>query len=221
MSGRSDEETRGLIEKLAADLEPVEPIPAVSRTLANIFGVIGVLGAIVFVFYDLKPELWHRFVTDVTWASVGIGLALAIVGGCLGAFASVIPGREGLTRLGGGLAVLGLLLAVGVAAGATSWSHARLEHPLAQMSCVLRGTVFAVVPAVVAVSLAARGWAGRPDLTVVLALLGAGSVGALLVHLTCPAVDPLHLLSTHTSTPILIVVVLTAALVPFMRRWAR
>ena len=215
------ERAEGLIAKLAADLEPVKPIAPIPRTLAGVFGVAGFVAAIVFATYGPKPDLWNGFVTNLTYAGVLIGLVAAIVGGCVGALASVVPGREGLMRLGAGLGVSGVLLGAGVAAWMTPWGDARLEEPLAQMACIVRGTVFAAPPTLAVLALAARGWSGRPGVTVALGLFGTGAVGALLVHLTCPATEPLHLLCMHTSTPIVIALLLTAALAPFMRRWAR
>jgi hypothetical protein len=215
------ERTEGLIAKLAADLEPVNPITPIPRTLAGVLGVAACVAAIVFATYGLKPDLWTALMTNLTYAGVLIGLAAATVGGCVGALASVVPGREGLMRLGAALAVSGVLLGVGIAAWMTPWGDARLEEPMAQMACIARGTVFAVPPTLAVLALAARGWSGRPGVTVALGLFGTGAVGALLVHLTCPATEPLHILCMHTSTPIVIALLLTAALAPSMRRWAR
>lgn len=217
----SPERTEALIAKLVSDLEPVRPIAPIPRSLAAVFGVTTLVGAVVFAVYGLKPDPWSGFVTDATYAGVSIGLVAAGVGGCMGALASVIPGREGLLRLGAGLALGGILLGVGVAAWMTPWGHASLEDPLAHMSCVGRGTLLAVLPALAVWLLATRGWSGRPDVTVALGLLGTGAAGALLVHLTCPAVEPLHVLCTHMSIPLLFTLLLTAALTPAMRRLAR
>jgi hypothetical protein len=210
-----------LIDQLASDLEPVTPIAPVPRMLALVFAAVAVAAIPAFALYGLRPGFVDGFLSDVTYASVLVGLVLAVGGASAAALGSAIPGREALVRNGAGLAVGGLLLAIAVAAGMTPWGTAHFEEPIAQLACVARGCAFAVLPAVAVLALAARGWTGRPDWTVALGLLGTGAAGALLVHLTCPAIDPLHVLYTHTSTPVLVTLVLTAALTPLMRRLAR
>ncbi len=218
----SRDPTRHLIERLSTNLAPVQPVAPLASTLAALMGVALLVGGAVLAVYHPKPALWTTFVGDPTYASVLVGLSLAVVGGCLGTLASVIPGREAVMRVGVAAAVVGLLLAVGGAAATTPWSEVALssEFPGHGM-CIVRGVGFAIVPGFAAFYAATRGWSGRPEITVVLALLGTGAVGALLVHLTCPAIDPFHVLCTHTSTPLLLTAVLTAALLPLVRRYAR
>jgi hypothetical protein len=211
-----------LIDRLAADLEPVRPIAPLGVTLAAVLASAALVGGVILSFYDLHAELWTTFMHDRTYAGVLVGLGLAVLGGCLAALASVVPGREAVLRAGAGLVFGGLLLAVGVAAATTRWAEASFPAASADhLMCIVRGVGFGLVPAAVVLFAAARGWSARPRLTVSMALLGTGASGALLVHLTCPAIDPLHVLCTHTSTPILMAVLFTALLVPAMRRWAR
>ena len=218
----STDPSRDLIDKLAADLEPVRPIAPLTVTLATILAAAAVVAFVVFSVYGLKPDLVADFMRNTPYAGVLMGLAAAVLGGGAATLASVVPGRQVVLLGGVGLAVAGMLLGIGVTAAATPWSEAGLSGPLmGHLACIVRGTVFAVVPAAVALFAAARGWSARPEVTVALALFGAGSIGALLVHMTCPAVDPLHLLCTHISTPILVTLLLTAVFVSPMRRWAR
>jgi hypothetical protein len=218
----SSDLTENLIDRLAANLEPVRPMTPLPVTLAAVLGTAFVVGCVVLATYHPKQELWTTFLSDRTYASVLVGLLLAGAGGCLGTLASVIPGREPLVRGGMLTAVGGLLLAIGAAAVATPWASLDLSGVAgSHLMCIARGACFAVIPAAAVLYAATRGWSGRPETTVFLALVGTGAVGALLVHLTCPAIEPLHVLCTHTSTPLLMAVTLTAVLLPMMRRWAR
>ena len=210
-----------LIDQLASHLEPVRPIAGIPRMLAALASVIAVVAVAAFAGYGLRQDFWSGFVGNVTYASVLVGLVLAVVGACTATLASVIPGRETLVRVGAGVAGVGLGLAILVAVGSTPWATARFDAPLSQMTCILRGTVFATLPALALLALAARGWSARPEWTVGLGLLGTGAAGALIVHLTCPAIESLHVLCTHTSTPLLIAGALTAVLAPLMRHLAR
>lgn len=213
---------RDLIDRLATDLEPVRVIAPLPLRLGVVLLGAGLAGWLVLRVHPLRDAVWETFATDATWASVLVGLALAVFGGLLGALASVVPGRETVVRVGAVATGIGLALGVAVSAAAAVASGAdpsgvRGSH----LMCIPRGACFALLPAAIAFYAAARGWSGRPEVTVSLALLGTGAFGALLVHLTCPAVEPLHVLCTHTSTPLILAVVLTGALLPLMRRWAR
>ena len=211
-----------LVEALVADLEPVRRLPPLSVSFGAVLAAMVVVGAVVLSLYDLKDELWTTFLRNRTYSSVLIGLGLAALGGSVATLASVVPGRDVVLRVGAGLAVAGLLLAVGISALATPWGESVLPSPISShLMCIVRGTCFAALPGAAVLLAATRGWSMRPELTAALALLAAGATGALLVHLTCPAVDPLHVLATHTSTPILVTLMLTAVLAPAMQRWTR
>ena len=217
----SRERTDALIAKLAADLELVKPIAPIWQGVAGLFLVAAFTAAGVFASQGPTPSVWSNFLRDLTYAAVLIGLVAAVAGSWTGALASVIPGRELLLRLGSGVAVAGLLLALCVAAWLTPWGSARLEPAASLLACIGRAAGFAALPAAAALGLTARGWSGRPAVTVGLGVLGAGAAGALLVHLTCPTVEPLHALFTHASPPILIALLVTGAMAPSMGRWAR
>jgi len=220
-AGAPRDPAQRLIDQLASDLEPVQPIAPIPRGLAAVAAVTLAVALVAFGVYGLRANLWGDFVGDVTWAGVLVGLALAVIGACTATLASVVPGRERLLGAGAAAAGVGIALAVAVAAAATPWGSPRFDAPLSQLACVVRGSAFAGLPALVVLGLAARGWAARPGWTAALGMLGAGAVGALLVHLTCPAVAPLHLLCTHASTPLLLATGLGLALAPLMRRLAR
>jgi hypothetical protein len=214
--------SRDLIQELASGLEPVRPIPRVGLLLAGVLGVAAVVALGVFAIVGSKPGLWTALAGDDTYACVCVGLVLAMLGGCTAALASAVPGRERLQRVAAVVAIAGLAGAVVPAVVATPWGEPGLANLLSfPRGCIARGALLAVLPAAAVLALAARGWSARPGLTVAFGLLGSGAVGALLVHLTCPAADPFHLLSTHTSTPFLLVLLLTAPFAPAMRRWAR
>jgi hypothetical protein len=218
----SADPARDLIEELSADLVAVRPMAPIASTFALMLAAAGVVTLAVVLGYGARPDLLAECLRNTTYACVLVGLAFAVIGGFVATLASVAPGRELVLRVAGGLAVAGLSLCVVAAAVATPWREAALAPPMSgHLACIARGMIFAIAPAAVGLLFASRGWSGRPALTVALALSSAGATGALLVHMTCPAVDPLHQLSTHTSTPFLVAALLTAAFAPAMRRWAR
>ena len=217
----SRERTDALVAKLAADLEPVKPIAPIWQGVVGLFLVAAFVAVGVIASQGPTPTLWAHFLRDLTYAAVLVGLVAAVAGSWTGALASVVPGRELLLRLGAGIAVGGLLLGLCVAGWLTPWGSAQLEPASSLLACIGRAAGFALLPALAALGLTARGWSGRPEVTVGLAVLGAGAAGALLVHLTCPTVEPLHALFAHVSPPILITLLVTGAVAPSMGRWAR
>jgi hypothetical protein len=218
----SRDPTGHLIDRLATDLAPVRPITALPVSLAQVLGAAAAFAAVVLVVYEPKAALWASFVGDPIYASVLAGLALAVVAACLAALASVIPGRETVQRAAVAATGVGLVVAVGVAALHTPWAQVSLGEELGtRFMCILRGAGFAIVPGLAVLYAATRGWSGSPARTAFLGLLGAGSLGALLVHLTCPASEPFHVLCTHSATPLLIALSLTLAVAPTVRRLAR
>lgn len=213
--------SRDLIEQLVTGLQPVRPIAPIGRTLGWLLAVSGLVAVVAVGVYGLPA---HRVASlrSLAFSGVLLGLALAVVGACTTALASVVPGREALERGAAGVGLLGLALAVAVAGGGTVWGGAGPATSLQQnLVCLWHGALFAGLPVAAALVAAARGWAGRPGLTVVAALLGGGAAGALIVHLICPATSAFHVLCAHTATPILLVAGLGVWLAPAMRRWAR
>ena len=200
----SSDPSRDLIERLAGDLTPVQPLPRLRVLLAATLVGAAVVGAVVLLLYRPKPDLGESFMSDPVYAGVLCGLLLTAIGGSLAALASVVPGRESVQRASAGAGVAGLVVAAGAAALGAIGTGAGHGVGGGDLVCIVRGLGFALVPAGVVVAVAGRGWAGRPAMTAAAALAGAGAVGALLVHLTCPAVDPMHLLATHTPTPVII-----------------
>ena len=217
----SRERTDALVAKLAADLAPVKPIAPIWQGVVGLFLVASLVAAGVFASQEPVPALWGHFLRDLTYAAVLVGLVAAAVGSWTGALASVVPGRELPLQLGSGIAVAGLLFALCVAGWLTPWGSVQLEPASSLLACIGRAAGFALLPALAALALTARGWSGRPAVTVALGVLGAGAAGALLVHLTCPTVEPLHALFAHVSPPILITLLVTGAVAPSMGRWAR
>jgi hypothetical protein len=214
--------TRDLVDRLALELEPVRPLRPLPARLAPVLAVSLALATGVALVTGLRADLVKVLLGDWTFTGVLAGLLLAASGGCAAALASVIPGRELTTRFAGAVAGSGVAIGLAVAAAGTTWGGAGLEAPLSSLAgCLVRGVALAILPALLGLWLAARGWSARPALTVSLSLLGAGSIGALLVHVSCPALDPLHVLSTHVSSPLLLVAVATAVFVPLLRRRAR
>lgn len=215
-----EDPSRQLIERLAADLQPVRPIAPLHRSFAAVLVGALALAGVTLAVAGPQPDVWTRLAEHASWGAVLVGLAAAVAGAGLAALASVVPGREAVVRAGAGLAALGLALGAAAAASAV-WGGGDGSLAPAELWCIARGAVFAAPPAALVLYAASRGWAGRPGRTVALGLVAAGAVGAAVVHLSCPAVAPLHLLCTHAGTPLLLAAVGTALVLPAMRARAR
>lgn len=66
--------------------------------------------------------------------------------------------------------------------------------------------MLSLLPAGVIISFLVRGWTARPIRAAAIALLGSGALGMLIVHLSCGFLGPKHLLVSHLSVPIVLVV---------------
>ena len=216
----SDDPARELIDELAAGLEPVRPIAPIGRRLALPALVAVPVALAAFAVYGLPPR--GGLPAALPFDGVLLGLALAALGACTSALASVVPGRETLQRASAALAGLGLALAVGVAAVGMPWGGAVGSgslHPI--LVCIGRGALFATLPISVLLLLVVRGWAGRPAWTGIAAAVGGGATGAGIVQLICPATNAVHVLCAHAATPFLLAALVGTLLVPIVRRWAR
>ena len=152
-----------------------------------------------------------------------LGLLVAALGATVSALAAGVPGRERL-EIGGMLAaLLGLFSAaiaclvgmneLGLSAGASPAG--------ADAMCFRKGALLSLLPAGVILSFLVRGWAAHPVRAALVALLGSGALGALIVHLSCDLLGPRHLLVSHLSVPIVLVLLGIYPLAVVLRRIRR
>lgn len=188
-----------LVARLAARLEPVRPVAALHRQVLAVAGVWAASAAAVAAWLGLHP------LAVVARGGVSAGLcgALALVGfaGLTLGLASRIPGRERLALAAGG----GVALGVGGALALGIFLPGALADagPLALcMDCAGRSLLLAVPSGLLAAALALRGAPWRPHAAGLGVAVGAVSLGALLVHLSCPSPSAWHWLVAHALGPL-------------------
>lgn len=204
----SGDPTRRLIDALAQDLVPVRPIPPLRAGVAAVLGV-GLAGALVLVLRTgMRPELTAAF-ASAPFASVGVGLLLAALGGVVAALAASVPGREREARAGTAIAALGVLLAAGGAAlllalrgalGAGAWPG---PVPISgHLGCLARALALGLAPLAVASFYVVRAVPRDARALALTGAAGCAALGALAVHLTCRVEGALHLLAGHALAPL-------------------
>jgi Negative regulator of sigma F len=196
-SHRSTEE---IVARLVDGIEPVRPVPAVRWQVMRVAAVWVATAALVAVWMGMHPLA----ILQRSGVSAGIALALALVGfaGLTLGLALRIPGRERLAGwaavgIAGGLgtvALIGLLLP-GSVADAGSLAEC--------MNCTAHSLLLAIPSGLIAMAVALRGAGWRPALTGLGLASGATSLGALLVHTSCPSESPWHWLVAHALLPVL------------------
>lgn len=216
MSRGSAEE---LARRLASDLRPVRPLPRLRVAL----GVVLAAWGLAMLAYLATGDRLATLAAGLPWASPGfagalVGLALAAAGGTLCALADAVPGRECEARGGRALAAAGLALAAAGGVRATAGADPTLATPTGTVMCILKATALGLLPALGLAAFLSWGAPGRPLAAGVGALLGAGALGAFVVHLACRADGPLHVLLGHALAPVLIALVLGLPLAAVLRR---
>ena len=195
--------TDELIATLSGDLSRVEPLGRLREIALSVLGI-----SLPFYLYWLVSRgLRHQFAAGelpdtVYFEVVGILLLLA-AGGIVAGLASSIPGREMAVRLGQGLFVSGLV--VGFLVLGFEWitgTTSLVEGGLSSLPCVTGAAMLSIPSTFLVTRFILRGAA--PDLPVTLALACAGGMGiaAMVVHLTCPNPDAMHLMLGHALAPL-------------------
>lgn len=191
----SEEASQRLIRELAADLEPVEAFPRLRVLLASTVAMWAALVATVLIVLGPRMDLSLVLSSNSAYGGVALGLLLAGICGSLAAFAAAVPGRESL-RLGALAAAVSGVSVAGVLCLRAPSGTAPIE-PLADLVCMGYAALLAV-PLVSFISYrVVRGWVQEPQRVAVLALFGAVAMGALIVHLICPAGASTHFLTAH------------------------
>jgi hypothetical protein len=152
-----------------------------------------------------------------------VGLAVAAIGATYSSLAAGIPGRERLEVGGMCVALVGLCAAAG--ACLVGMNELALLAPSAPPGidgmCFREGALFSLLPAGVILSFLVRGWSAHPLRAAGIALLASGALGALIVHASCGYIAPRHLLISHLSVPIVLMVLGIYPLFVILRRVRR
>ena len=193
---RSSEE---LIAGLAERLEPVRPVAPLHRQMLVVAAIWALSAAVVALWLGMHPlGVVERGAVSALLLAV---LALIGLGGLTLGLAARIPGRERLALAAAAAAAAGL--AAVVALGLALPGSAADAGPRAEWwVCFERSLLLAIPSGVLAVALALRAAPWRERATGLGLGLGAVSLGALLVHLSCPSPSPWHWLLAHALLPL-------------------
>ena len=212
MSGKNGMDAtndRELVGRLAADLRPVAVITRLRTRLLRFAGVGLGVGAALLAVVGVRPDLAAQSTTFGVWSSIFAGLLFVSLGATVTAFASAVPGRErpqraGLWLLGCGLGAIALGPPATGALLGEGWTHfVDAAPPLSRdIACLVRGILFALLPAGVLFAFAASAAPLSARRTALLAGVAAVAIGAEIVHLSCPAVSVRHLWLSHGFAPL-------------------
>jgi hypothetical protein len=190
---RTDE----LIGQLVADGEPVRPLrtPALRAVIWTVVaGLCVMLGVLHFGLRRDAAEAWYRtavvlrlvLLAATAWLSVVAALRLSVPGDDHRAWSRWWP-----------VALLGVLAALVSSEVVIGAIEGDLGSPLRAWTCMRKAAYVGAVPAILAVVLIRRATVLEPRWTALLAVLAAGSAGALTSELACPIHAPLHVLLWH------------------------
>lgn len=191
--------TEDLVARLAEDLEPVRPAAPLHRQVLAVAAIWVASAAIVAAWPGLHPlDVLERGRVSATLLGV---LALVGFAGLTLGLACRIPGRERVALAAARGAAVGA--GVALAGGLVLPGSIAEVRPFAQcFDCVGRSLLLAVPSGVLATFLAFRGAPWRPRAAGLGLAIGAVSLGALLVHLSCPSPSAWHWLIAHVFIPL-------------------
>lgn len=216
------ESTDRLISGLVDGLEPVAPVPRL-RSACGVVWLIWVLFSGFILWSKPAAPVWSEWTAQPFYPMSLLALLAAAFGGTLSALASGQPGRAGSERLGLAVCAGGLLAAAvacllgmsssgshtgGEIAASTSWlaslSLASPSHAAADLMCLRRGMLMALVPAVVFLPFLARGWTTHPMRAAWVCATAVGALGAVTIHSSCGLLEPGHWLVGHLGIPVVL-----------------
>jgi hypothetical protein len=211
-----------LISGLVESLEPVRPLPQLRVAFATIIALWAILLGLVF--WTHEGEMGARsLIANRVYLGSFLGLLVAALGATVSALAAGVPGRERL-EIGGMLAALLGLSSAAIACllGMNELGLSAAASPAgADSMCFRRSALFSLLPAGVILSFLVRGWAAHPVRAALVALLASGALGSLIVHLSCDLLEPRHMLISHLSVPIVLVLLGIFPLAFVLRRIRR
>lgn len=211
-----------LISSLVEDLEPIRLLPRLRLAYGLILTLwAGLLGLVLWM-RPGEPGLASLFTNRIYFGSF-VGLLLAALGGTGSALAAGVPGRERLEVGGMGISIVGLLIAIVTCLiGMYEVGAGGIPSPEgANAMCFRHSALMSLLPAGLILGFLFRGWTFHPVRAASLALLGSGALGAMIVHMSCDVLTPRHMLLSHLSLPIVLVVLGIYPLAVIFRRLRR
>lgn len=215
MTGVSDRLISGLVD----DLEPVRPLPRLRLAFAVILALWAVMLGFVLWLKTGTAGVQSLF-SDWIYFGSFVGLLVASFGGTCSALAAGIPGR-GRLEIGGMLVSLVGLLAAAAAClfGIYALGLSAPASPEGiDAMCFQESALLSLLPGGVILSFLVRGWTAHPVRAALVALLGSGALGAMIVHMSCGFLGPRHILMSHLSVPIVFVLLGIYPLAVVLRR---
>lgn len=210
--------TDRLITSLSDDLEPVRPLPR----LRSAFAVVLTVWATFLGLTLMNQGSWSSssLLGDRMYFASFIGLLVAALGGTASALAAGVPGRERVELAGTACAALGLVsAAVACLLGMRAVGLEVAETPPGlDAMCFQHAAFFSLLPAGVIFSFLVRGWTSRPIRAALIALLGSGALGVVIVHLNCTFLGPKHVLMGHLTVPFVLALLGCYPLAVMLRR---
>ncbi len=191
--------TEALVSRLADQLEPVRAVAALHRQLLAVATIWVGTAAVVAGWLGLHPlAVLARGGVSTTFTGV---LALVGLAGITLGLACRIPGRERVALAAAGGVALGALVVIAI--GLASQEFVAEAGALAPgMNCAGRSLFLAIPSGLWALVLARRGAPWRPRAAGLGLAIGAASLGAFLVHLSCPSPSAWHWLFAHALVPL-------------------
>jgi hypothetical protein len=191
--------TEAVVARLARDLAPVRPMPALRRQAAAIAAAFAATTGLALVWLGLHPI--DALARGGVSAVLACALALTGAGGLALGLAGRVPGSERIALGAGIAAALGVLAIAAVGFAVLDPIAAALAHEW-QSDCTVRSLLLAIPPGVAAARLSLRGAPWRPAATGLALALGAAALGSLLVHTACPSPSASHWLAAHALLPL-------------------
>ena len=211
-----------LISGLVENLEPIRPLPRLRLAFAIILALWAILLGLVLWTHEGRTGLGSLFANRIYFGSFA-GLVLAAFGATISALASGVPGRERL-EVGGMLVSLVGLLSAALACLFGMYELGLSAAPSPEgmdAMCFRDSALLSLLPAGVILSFLVRGWATHPVRAALVALLGSGALGTLIVHASCGFLGPRHMLMSHLSVPIVLALLGIYPLAVVLRRLRR
>jgi hypothetical protein len=204
------------------NLEPVRPLPRLRLAFAIILALWAILLGLVMWTYEGELGI-HSLFTNRIYLGSFAGLGVAAFGATISALAAGVPGRERLEVGGMLLSLIGLLSAALVCLfGMNELGLSAAPSPKGMDAMCFRiSALLSLLPAGVILSFLVRGWAAHPVRAALVALLGSGALGTLIVHTSCGFLGPRHMLMSHLSVPIVLVLLGIYPLALVLRRVRR
>jgi hypothetical protein len=200
----TERSTESLLRELPRRLEPVRPIPPLRTVGLALLAIFAAVVALHRLLGGALPLLaggipW----SDPPFLGVLVGLVLTGVEAVVAALAGAVPGRQAAARAGRAAVLLGAVLA----SSAALWATLRADLsaaplPIASsLHCLGRAGALGLVPAFFLCLFLARALERRPLLGAGFACVGAITLGAVVVHTTCPHGGAIHVLLGHWLSP--------------------